>query len=159
MQTGCRHKGTFHRFRIGQMNINAVYVQIMQINQLDASESLQSYLNLLNDLQQAMNRKFYLGLIEYEEHIALYPAGAHYSKHLSRFQGDDIRTVTTILHLNDDRPQRDGGLLILGKSDDEKDCEDLLLIAVQFVTFPSSQSKHEVMPAPKGRLRSAGWFK
>lgn len=118
------------------------------------------YLASMEALRQALNHSLYLGLIEYEAHLAVYPPGAAYKKHLDQFRGIGLRTVTTTLYLNDHWQSSDGGQLRLYLDDAEPQrCIDVLPEASTLVTFLSARYLHEVLPSVRDRLSITGWFK
>lgn len=78
-----------------------------------ATPAQRHYLDILEELRQAINRTLFLGLFEFEGHLAVYPPGAFYRKHLDQFQGSGQRLVTVILYLNPDWREADGGQLRL----------------------------------------------
>ena len=121
------------------------------------SEACDQYLQAMDELRQALNQAFYLGLEDYESHFALYPPGAFYQKHLDRFRDDDRRTVSAVYYLNDDWQAEQGGALRLYPQDGAE--LDLLPTAGTLVLFISAELPHEVLPATRERLSLTGWFR
>jgi SM-20-related protein len=118
------------------------------------------YLTRLEELRLAINRQLLLGLFELEAHLAVYPPGSFYRKHLDQFRGIGQRVVTTILYLNDDWTEADGGQLrIYNDPEDQSRCEEVLPVGGRLVTFLSAHFLHEVLPARRDRLSITGWFK
>ena len=118
------------------------------------------YLDALENLRQTINRQLFLGLFEFEGHLALYPPGSYYRRHLDRFRGTEQRVLTAILYLNQDWHERDGGQLRLYTDPtDEKNFEEILPLAGHLVIFLSALFPHEVMQARRDRLSITGWFK
>lgn len=115
------------------------------------------YLQAMDQLRQALNQAFYLGLEDYESHFALYPPGAFYQKHLDRFRDDDRRTVSAVFYLNDDWQPEHGGALRLYPQDGMQ--QDVLPIAGTLALFISAELPHEVLPATRERLSLTGWFR
>lgn len=115
------------------------------------------YLQAMDELRQALNQAFYLGLEDYESHFALYPPGAFYQKHLDRFRDDDRRTVSAVFYLNDDWQPEHGGALRLYPQDGTQ--QDVLPIAGTLALFISAELPHEVLPATRERLSLTGWFR
>ncbi|MEO4046822.1 2OG-Fe(II) oxygenase [Pseudomonas sp. CAU 1711] len=115
------------------------------------------YLAAMDELRQALNRAFYLGLEDYESHFALYPPGAFYRKHVDRFRDDDRRTVSAVFYLNDDWRAEQGGVLRLYPRDGGE--LDVLPAAGTLVLFMSAELPHEVLPATRERLSLTGWFR
>jgi SM-20-related protein len=92
--------------------------------------------------------------------LAVYPPGSFYRRHLDQFRGVGERTVTTILYLNQDWIQPDGGQLrIYTDPVDQRRYEEVLPLGGRLVTFLSARFLHEVLPARRDRLSITGWFK
>ncbi|HAB35466.1 MAG TPA: 2OG-Fe(II) oxygenase, partial [Cryomorphaceae bacterium] len=62
---------------------------------------------------QRWNRLLYLSLSGYEFHLAYYPTGGHYRKHLDQFRGRNNRLISCVLYLNENWKVGDGGELQL----------------------------------------------
>jgi SM-20-related protein len=115
----------------------------------------QQYLELMAKLQQDMNQRCFLGLIDFEAHYARYQQGDFYQKHLDAFVGRSNRVLSTVCYLN---AVEQGGELVL------YDEQDQLLSKVQpkagtLVVFESCRFPHEVLPASDTRYSIAGWFR
>lgn len=118
------------------------------------------YCQSMEGLRMMLNRQLYLGLVEFEVHLALYTAGAYYKKHVDRFRGSSLREVTAILYLNDTWQEDDGGeLLIYRNIDDDQAFKKILPLGGQLVVFLSSEFPHNVLPAHRQRMSITGWFK
>jgi SM-20-related protein len=115
------------------------------------------YLELMDELRQALNQSLYLGLEDYESHFALYPPGAFYQKHVDRFRDDDRRAVSAVLYLNQDWQAEQGGALRLYLADGSS--RDVLPQAGSLLLFLSADMPHEVLPATRERLSLTGWFR
>jgi SM-20-related protein len=119
-----------------------------------------AYLARLEDLRQALNRDLTLGLFSFEGHLASYPPGACYRRHVDQFRGVELRTLTAILYLNPDWQPADGGTLRLYTDPDRPDhYETIAPRGGTLVTFLSVRFEHEVMAATRERLSLTGWFK
>ena len=80
---------------------------IYWLNEAEASPAQQTYFDEMERLRYGLNRHLYLGLDLLESHLALYPIGAGYQKHLDRFKANDNsqlpqRQISCILYLNKD---------------------------------------------------------
>ena len=123
---------------------------------LDGSSSAQQdYLQLMQQLQQAFNQRFFLGLFDYECHYARYQQGDFYQKHLDAFVGRSNRVLSSVCYLN---TVEQGGELVL------YDEQEQFLTKVQpkagtLVIFESCRFPHEVLPATQSRYSIAGWFR
>lgn len=157
--------GGFRAAGIGRGEGQAVRTQVRsdRICWLDPGVhdgALGVYLGRLEELRQTLNRELTLGLFDFEGHLALYPTGSCYRRHLDQFQGWELRILTVILYLNAEWRSADGGTLRLYT---DPVCPDgYVEIAPRggtLVTFLSARFEHEVMPAVRERLSLTGWFK
>ncbi len=118
------------------------------------------YLDELERLRIAINRKMYLGILDLECHLSVYPPGASYALHLDQFQGSGERLVTCILYLNRDWSEGDGGeLKVYLDGNDESSVVTIDPIAGRLVTFLSGRYMHTVLPTRVDRHSITGWFK
>jgi SM-20-related protein len=152
----------FYRAGIGKGNDHTVHDTVrtdyvMWIDPAAASAPIRQYLDIIEQLRLELNRKLLLGLFEFEGHIAFYPRGTYYRKHLDQFRNDDMRIITSILYLNENWRAEDGGQLRIYTGDNS--CLDILPLAGQLVTFLSSDFFHEVLPTKRERLSISGWYK
>jgi SM-20-related protein len=120
--------------------------------------TLSEYLAFSEGLKEYLNRTLYLGLSYYESHFAIYEKGDFYEKHLDAFQGSKNRVVTTVLYLNEEWSEADGGELIIYGGDDQK-VEKVVPKMGTLVVFLSDTFPHEVLPTNKKRHSIAGWFR
>lgn len=121
------------------------------------SEACDQYLEAMDQLRQALNRAFYLGLEDYESHFALYAPGTFYQKHLDRFRDDDRRTVSAVFYLNEAWQADEGGALRIYP--ENQPALDLPPQGGSLVLFMSAELPHEVLPASRERLSLTGWFR
>jgi SM-20-related protein len=115
----------------------------------------QQYLQQMALLQQDMNQRCFLGLIDFEAHYARYQQGDFYQKHLDAFVGRSNRVLSSVCYLN--TPEQGGELVLY-------DEQDQLLTTIQpkagtLVIFESCRFPHEVLPASETRYSIAGWFR
>ncbi len=106
-------------------------------------------------LRLTLNRELQLGLLDFECHFARYAPGAFYRRHRDRFAGDDRRTLSCALYLNESWRPEDGGALRLHLPDGHR---DVLPRAGTLVAFLSERFEHEVLPAQRERLSLTGWL-
>ena len=121
------------------------------------SPARQYYLQAMDELRLALNRSLYLGLFEFETHFAVYPAGTGYAKHLDQLANTQDRLVSTILYLNQNWQDVDGGKLRLYLGEDAY--EDIMPMGGKLVMFLSDRFWHEVLPANRERISLTGWFR
>ncbi len=106
-------------------------------------------------LIQHLNRRFYLGINTYEAHLACYPIGSFYQKHLDVFKTNSDRKVTFILYLNENWKKGDGGELRIRASSTQQ----IEPLAGRLVLFYSDAIEHEVLITHQPRYSLTGWFK
>ena len=134
--------------------------KVLWIEQAACSNSQQAYLEILEILRQQLNRDLLLGLFNFEGHMAVYPPGARYKRHIDQFRDMGTRRVSCILYLNQDWTIEDGGALRLYQdSDSLHRYEDIHPYAGRLVTFLSDRFYHEVLPATRERYSLTGWFR
>lgn len=134
--------------------------QVLWLDPADCTVVQKRYLHALEQLRLAINRDLLLGLFEFEGHLAVYPPGSYYRRHLDQFKGVGSRTVSCILYLNREWQAEDGGQLrIYTHPDDPAYCEEILPVGGRLVTFLSARFLHEVLPARRERWSITGWFK
>jgi SM-20-related protein len=111
---------------------------------------------LIEHIKTMFNRLCYLSLNGYEFHLAHYPEGSFYKKHLDQFRERSNRMITVILYLNENWQKGDGGELKVYKSDGET----FLIEPVgnRCVIFRSDALEHEVLLTHKSRYSLTGWL-
>lgn len=120
--------------------------------------AIDALLDKMSELQLALNRHLFLGLFEYEAHFAKYNPGDFYAKHVDAFKGRSNRKVTTVLYLNHDWCEEDGGEIVIYHADGSH-LKTLWPQAGRLVTFLSEEFPHEVLPAKRQRFSIAGWYR
>ncbi|MGB0721332.1 MAG: 2OG-Fe(II) oxygenase [Gammaproteobacteria bacterium] len=118
------------------------------------------FLSWMEGLRQCVNRALYLGLFDYEAHFARYQPGAFYKRHLDAFTGQTNRRLSTVLYLNPDWSDDDGGELLLYR--DPQATQPILSVSPHIgtlVVFLSTDFPHEVLAAQRARHSIAGWFR
>lgn len=147
---------------------------IYWLDENNATAAQQIYLQQMERLKSSLNQQLYLGLFGLECHLAAYPAGTFYKKHLDCFasnepnqsqrqsQRQSRRKISCIVYLNHNWKNEDGGQLRLYLNEtDEYSNEksmDILPIAGRAVIFLSDTFYHEVLPASRERISLTGWF-
>src|SRR5450432_2767985 len=118
------------------------------------------YWRRMDELRIELNHTLLLGLQDLEAHYALYPAGARYARHRDRFHDDDARVLSSVLYLNPDWRDEDGGALRLYPGANAQNPHvDIYPTIGTLVLFLSAGFDHEVLPATRERLSIAGWFR
>ncbi|EKO3538508.1 2OG-Fe(II) oxygenase [Vibrio fluvialis] len=122
------------------------------------AQPVQGYLERMEQIRQAVNRDFFLGLFEYEAHFAKYEQGDFYKKHLDAFRGQENRKLTTVFYMNEAWQPADGGELKIYDLDDQL-IDTVAPVAGRLVVFLSENFPHEVLPTHADRVSIAGWFR
>jgi len=104
------------------------------------------------------NRLLYLSLSGYEFHLAYYPTGGHYRKHLDQFRGRNNRLISCVLYLNENWKVGDGGELQLYDTSGEVPTHRIEPLRNRMVFFRSDTVWHEVLPAHAPRKSLTGWL-
>ena len=114
------------------------------------------YWEAIEELRQELNRELFLSLAMFEAHLAVYPPGAFYQKHLDRFSDADERLISCTLYLNENWRAEAGGQLRLYLPEGSV---DVLPEAGTCALFRSDSFFHEVLPATETRFSLTGWFR
>lgn len=136
------------------------------LDEQSASPAQQVYFNAMEVLRLDFNRQLYLGLFGLESHLALYPPGMAYQKHIDRFMGENsgkpLRQISAILYLNSQWHESNGGHLRIYLKEENPASPgshiDIVPTAGKAVFFLSDTFYHEVLPANQNRKSLTGWF-
>jgi len=117
---------------------------------------LEEIWNLIDETMYIYNRYCFLGLSGYEFHLAHYPQGGHYDKHLDQFNNRNNRTISMVVYLNKDWKQGDGGELEIF----EENSSSFLVQPIEgrCVMFKSAEVPHAVLASNKPRNSLTGWL-
>lgn len=136
-----------------QEGIRGDYIQ--WLDKETASPPIKIYLDKLDALTQFLNQALFLSLKDFEVHIARYPVGTFYKRHLDQFKQDDHRKLSVICYLNANWKEEHGGQLRMYLPEGPV---DIFPLAGRLVCFRSDQLEHEVLPATRERLSITGWM-
>lgn len=158
--------GEFHRAAVGRGDAKVIREDIRRdhVHWLDAGTAgpaAKQYLGQLDTLRVAINRRLFLGLVDFEGHFAVYPPGAFYKAHLDRHRGTADRVVTAILYLNPGWVPEHAGRLKLWTTPGAQDgpYEWIEPRMGTLVVFLSGEHWHEVEVARNHRQSLTGWFR
>lgn len=121
----------------------------------EVDQNLAAIFDLIHELIGKLNRYCYLGIADFESHLAYYPKGTFYEKHLDQFKARSNRLISMIIYLNEGWQPGDGGELKLYHNDEEKLVEP---IAKRLILFKSDVLPHEVLTTNVGRYSLTGWM-
>lgn len=116
------------------------------------------YLDSMASLRMGLNRELFMGLFDYEAHLAHYQPGTFYKRHLDAFKGRSNRILTTVLYINATWSQSDGGQLVI-YGDQGEVLQEVVPSLGTMVVFLSDRFVHEVKVGQKDRYSVTGWFR
>ena len=162
MATKCYLSGAMTFAKTGQQAKNTIIRgdSIFWLDENSHEPSVQAYFIKMHLLKNALNFHLFMNVQELETHLAIYPIGSAYEKHLDQFnQGEGVQTrqLSSVLYLNNHWLAADGGALRLHLN--ESEYLDIAPSAGKLVLFLSSQFWHEVLPATRDRISLTGWFR
>lgn len=121
----------------------------------ERDKDLGSFFQLKDELMQNIKRFCYLSLSGSEFHIAKYPVGSFYHRHLDQFQERTNRQITVLIYLNGSWKKGDGGELVIYRDKQEIIVEP---IAKRLLLFKSDTIEHEVLKTNVPRYSLTGWL-
>jgi SM-20-related protein len=109
----------------------------------------------LQEIIQALNRNFYLGIRDLECHYTHYPPGSFYKRHVDQHRSGSSRIVSFVLYLNADWQHEHGGELIIYEGS-----KQATVIRPQLGTLAIflSEKEHEVLVTSRDRMSITGWM-
>jgi len=121
----------------------------------ERDDELTSFFELKRELLEKLRRFCFLSLSGSEFHIAKYPEGSHYNRHLDQFNERSNRQITVLIYLNENWKKGDGGELVI-----YKDNEEILVepVAKRLLLFKSDVIEHEVLKTNVPRYSLTGWL-
>jgi len=129
---------------------------IFWISRQPHEEPLISWVALMNQLREGLNRELFLGLKDIEMHLAIYPPGTFYQRHLDQFNERSNRILSVILYLTPNWQPGMGGELVIYR--DGKEPVIVEPRAGTFVCFLSDLIEHEVLTTHIERYSITGWM-
>lgn len=121
----------------------------------ERDKKLELFFGLMDELIESLKRHCFMSLSGSEFHIAKYPEGSHYDRHLDQFSERSNRQITVLIYLNEDWKKGDGGELKIYKDDKEILVEP---IAKRLLLFKSDTVEHEVLTTNVPRYSLTGWL-
>src|SRR5690554_1070403 len=122
----------------------------------EKDKELASIFDVLDEVKAILNRMLFLSIADYEFHLAHYPKGSFYKKHLDQFDGRNNRMVSVIIYLNKGWKDGDGGELRIYPED--QDPIDIAPIENRCIMFRSDTLYHEVLTSNTSRKSITGWM-
>ncbi len=122
-----------------------------------------AFLDWVEKCRIGLNLRLYLGLMDYECHFAVYPAGSFYQKHLDSFRDKGsnrpVRRISIVFYLNQDWNLENGGALVLYDETGQRILESVAPECGRMLVFLSEKFPHEVKMAHQKRRSIAGWIR
>lgn len=122
----------------------------------EQDQAVRPFFDRIEVMMSQLNRYCYLSLRSAEFHLAHYPKGTFYKRHLDQFSTKSNRLISVILYLNDQWQPGDGGELRLFLPEGEK---TIAPIACRVAILRSNLVEHEVLETHKDRYSITGWLK
>jgi SM-20-related protein len=156
------HKNDFIPAKVGKGSVSLRATEIrgdntLWLDPLAPQPPFEKIMNFLEELRQSLNQNLFLGLKEFECHLAFYPVGSFYIEHLDRFESDSSRTLSFVFYIHDTWNSDDGGELVL-YSKDKKVITSILPLPGSVMCFMSEDFPHEVKVSRKERRTLTGWM-
>lgn len=127
------------------------------LDEINPPEPTHAFFDAINTLKQYLNQQLYLGLHQFEAHIALYSPGQYYKKHIDQFVGNQDRRISCVYYLNDHWSPEHGGELSIYNQEEQR-IAHILPEGNRLVCF-NSTLLHEVHPTHQSRYSITGWLK
>lgn len=121
----------------------------------ERDQELQDFFELKNELIEKLRRFCFISLSGSEFHIAKYPEGSHYDRHLDQFNERSNRQITVLIYLNKNWKKGDGGELVIYQDEKEILVEP---VAKRLLLFKSDVIEHEVLKTNVPRYSLTGWL-
>lgn len=122
----------------------------------ERDEELDVIFEVFDEVKSVINRLLFLSLSDYEFHLAQYPKGSYYKKHLDQFEKRNNRMISMIVYLNKDWQEGDGGELRIYP--EGKEPIDIAPLENRCVLFRSDTLFHEVLMSNTSRKSITGWM-
>lgn len=116
---------------------------------------LTPFFTLMKELREKLGMYCFISLSGSEFHLAKYPIGSKYEKHIDQFNKRSNRQITVLIYLNKDWKKGNGGELKVYNDDGSFLVEP---IAKRLLLFKSDVIEHEVLPTKVPRYSLSGWL-
>lgn len=116
----------------------------------------QQHIKALEELSQALNQAFYLGIKEVEAHFACYNAGEFYALHRDNPQQKNDRMISTVFYVHESWQEDWGGQLRL---QDKNGQWHIIQPSPNRLAIFQSDLLHEVLRSKQQRLSITAWLR
>lgn len=132
--------------------------KIRWICKTDSPVAIHPVFDTFEELRLHLKQNLFLPLHDTEHHLAVYPPGGFYKRHLDCHRNLNNRVITFILYLNRRNwSHKNGGQLKVWFDEDET--EQFLPIGNRLILFSSADFYHAVLPCTAERYSFTGWFR
>lgn len=122
----------------------------------ERDQEISEFYLLINELTAQMNRLCYLGALDCEFHLAHYPKGTFYKRHLDQFKERNNRILSVIFYINTDWEPQNAGQLRVYHPDET--FTDIAPLPGRMVLLRSDIVEHEVLKTEASRYSVTGWL-
>lgn len=130
--------------------------KIFWLRPQNLTPALRDYWTTVEELRSFLSTYFRIGLPWQECHLAVYPSGSFYRRHLDQFRETANRSFSFILYLNPHWQESHGGQLRLYLPQGAVDIAPTL---GHFICFRSDLIEHEVLRTTVPRYSITGWMR
>tara|TARA_R110000868_G_scaffold306734_1_gene567991 strand:- start:24816 stop:25448 length:633 start_codon:yes stop_codon:yes gene_type:complete len=122
----------------------------------DRDQIMAPFFELMEEVKEKLKRYCFISLSGSEFHLAKYPAGSFYHRHLDQFNNRNNRQITILIYQNDAWKKGDGGELRIFKEGEESVLVEP--VARRLLLFKSDSVEHEVLTTNVTRYSLTGWL-
>lgn len=158
---GLFREGEFHHAHIGhgitEQRVSEVRGdRILWLEPNEMTEAQQLYQQRVEQLREGLSEFFRISLPWTEMHLAAYPPGSFYARHVDQFRDTGNRIFSVVLYLNPEWETGHGGELRVFEGAGHLDIAPLM---GRLVCFRSDMVEHEVLPTVRTRFSVTGWMR
>jgi SM-20-related protein len=117
--------------------------------------ALQPFFAQMNEFVSKVKRFCFLSISDVECHLAYYPTGSFYKRHVDQFKERNNRILSFVLYLNPNWKEEHEGELVIYK--DQKMIK-VAPIKSRLILFKSAGLEHEVALTHNERFSLTGWM-
>jgi len=130
--------------------------RIQWLNANDSREGIRRYFEQIQVLIKILKETCFLPIRDFEIHLAHYPVGTHYARHLDQFNHRSNRIISVVTYLNENWQSGDGGEIALYP----KNSTPIIIPPKSGTTviFRSEILEHEVLKTHTDRYSVTGWL-
>jgi SM-20-related protein len=157
-------QGQFHVAGVGRGKEHTLQTDmrgdsVYWLEERTTTPATEQFQHWCDNLQQVLNRHFFIGLKHREMHFARYEPGSRYVRHVDQHRHTPHRKISFVLYLNEGWREQDGGQLCLyDPQEGEHEVKRVAPLFARMVVF-RSDIYHEVLLCHQIRWSLTGWFR